>query len=136
SPSGSSVNEIRSFEQMLERYEGALGKLTTWGIAVAPTSRLHAYHRRLSAALANGHRRMPQAVFDRVIFDFREMDEIIAIVTGVSDPPLPEELRRLRPIASGTEHPDDEVASEARDLQYELYLAVKLSAAGVKVKLG
>lgn len=89
------------------------------------------YTKRLRTALENETSEASSQVINQMLFDLREIDEIIEITLSFDSTPNSEEFKRLQLIAKGSDHPDSEPNSKARDAQYELYLRSLLTKAGI-----
>lgn len=124
------ADEQNRFTSLLGRYTAALGSLQNWGIAISPSSRLRAYEKGLDEAIRNPNPYVEAAFAHQMMFDLREIDEIIEIVGSFGASPSENELKRLRLLSAGTDLPDDDATARAREAQYELYLRAVLSKAG------
>jgi hypothetical protein len=129
-------DEYGAFDQTLQRYRAALAKLETLGVKVASNSRLRNYERRLAGLPPNPREPIPLELADQLLFDLREIDEIVLIAGSFEVAPTDLEFDRLRLIAGGTDDPDKEVSARARDAQFELYLRTALRRGGGEVVLG
>jgi hypothetical protein len=128
--------EENLFRPLLERYRAALGQLATWGIRISPHSRLRRYEQRLAGVGDDPSQPVDAELMSSLMFDLREIDEITEIVESFSTPPTDAESKKLRLVATGAEHPDDEVQSAARDGQYELFLRSVFIRSPVEVTAG
>lgn len=131
-------DEAGSFDETLTKYKHALEKLASFGIRISGASRLRGYQRRIEAFLKQpgdlllvsaGNR-------DKILFDFREMDELILIIESFTDNLTSTELERLRLLPGGTENPDDESSAKARDAQFELFLRAMFVQANIGIEMG
>lgn len=128
--------QFSSHEEILRRYRRALSALREWGILVPPGCRLTAYEERLAGRATRLVPYVPEHEIIEAMFDFREVDEIIDIVESFPKGPGATARERLSKIPAGSEHPDDEIESQARDAQFELYLRAVLRKGGLRVALG
>ena len=129
---------VNSLDDLLDRYQTALGRLEAWGVSVPPTSRLQRYETRLANLLKDPSPFLVVTEADRFDFAFelREIDEICEITEAFADPPEEAALQRLRMLPTGTDGPDNEVKAAARDAQYELHLAAVLKVGGLPIRFG
>jgi len=131
-------DEAGSFDETLTRYKHALEKLASFGIRISDTSRLRRYQRRIEAFLKQPGDLLKVSVADRnkILFDFREMDELSLIIESFTDEPTSVEFERLRLLPGGTENPDDESSAKARDAQFELFLRAFFAQASIGIEMG
>lgn len=131
-------DEAGSFDETLTKYKHALEKLASFGIRISGASRLRGYQRRIEAFLKQpGDLLLVSAANrDKILFDFREMDELILITESFTDNPTSTELERLRLLPGGTENPDDESSAKARDAQFELFLRAMFVQANIGIEMG
>lgn len=132
------VDEVGNFDATLVGYKLALEKLTSFGIRIPESSRLRTYHKRTEALLKQPGDllKVSQADNVKMLFDFREMDEITLIINSFMDEPTSQELERLRLLPGGTENPDDEATTKARDAQFELFLRAIFIQANFRIEMG
>ena len=131
-------DEEGSFDETLTKYKHALEKLASFGIRISGASRLCGYQRRIEAFLKQPGDllKVSEADRDKILFDFREMDELILIMESFTDNPTSTELERLRLLPGGTENPDDESSAKARDAQFELFLRAMFVQADIGIEMG
>ena len=131
-------DEVGCFDETLAKYNDALEKLSSFGIRISDSSRLRTYQKRTETILKQPGDllEVSQADSDSMTFDFREMDELIFIINSFTDEPTPQELERLRLLPGGTENPDDETSTKARDAQFELFLRAMFIQAKYRVEMG
>jgi hypothetical protein len=72
----------------------------------------------------------------KILFDFREMDELILIIESFTIEPTQAELERLHLLPGGTENPDDDGFAKARNAQFELFLRAMFAQAKIGIKMG
>jgi hypothetical protein len=72
---------------------------------------------------------------DQILFDSREMDEISLIVESLQTNPTATELAKLQVIVGGSENPDSDETTKARDTQFELFLYAAFRKAGAIAQL-
>ena len=125
-----------SNEEILDRYTRALAQMKAWGVRVSSESRLSKYRDNLARLIPLQGSPVTQDVFHKWQFDMREIDEVIAIVESLDDPPRPAALERLGAMCGGSVHPDEGPLSPSRDLQWELYLRALLVKAEIQVVFG
>jgi hypothetical protein len=130
------VDEYNSFATQLERYSKALKRLENLHIKIADGCRLRAYQKRLGQVTVDPRSSVESQLVFAVTYDLREIDEVNEIVAHLPVVPDPVTLDLLQRIASGTEHPDDELNAPAREAQYELYLGTVLRRGGVPARHG
>lgn len=130
------MREQFSFEDLLQKYEAALDKLVSWNVRIPPSSRLCQYAERLRQAIDNPNSQAPSGFLYQLMFDLREIDEIIEIASSFTKYPTHKELKKLRWLPKGGRHPDDENDSRARDIQYELYLRAVFRRSGISIDVG
>jgi hypothetical protein len=130
------VDEYNSFESLLSRYRAALSRLAKYSVRIPDQSRLRAYELRLQQAIDDPRPAVELEIVLKAAFDLREIDEIIEIV-GYLPASLDEAtFSLLNKLVRGTEHPDDEIGTAAREAQYELYLGTVLRRANIPAKHG
>lgn len=131
-------DEEGSFDETLTKYKHALEKFASFGIRISGASRLCGYQRRIEAFLKQPGDLLKVSVADRdkILFDFREMDELILIMESFTDNPTSTELERLRLLPGGTENPDDESSAKAREAQFELFLRAMFAQAKIGIEMG
>jgi len=131
-------DEAGSFDETLTKYKHALEKLASFGTRISDSSRLRAYQRRIETVLKQPGDLLLVSVAnrDKIIFDFREMDELILIIESFTDEPTSTELERLRLLPGGTENPDDESSAKARNAQFELFLRAMFVQAKIGIEMG
>jgi len=131
-------DEAGSFDETLTKYKHALEKLASFGIRISGASRLRGYQRRIETFLKQPGDLLSvsAADSDKILFDFREMDELILIIESFTDEPTSTELERLRLLPGGTENPDDESSAKARDAQFELFLRAMFVQANIGIEMG
>mgnify|MGYP006279403953 FL=1 len=117
-----------NLDRFLERYRCALEAFSSWGVRIPPDCRLKRYESRWARYLDGTEGPIEMAIEDSMAmsFDLREVDELITIAESFDRAPDPTELERLRRLPGGSERPEDESTSRARDAQYELYLRALL----------
>lgn len=132
------IDEAGSFDETLAKYIHALEELASFGIRIPESSRLRTYQKRTETILEQPGNLLlvSQDDSDKMIFDFREMDELISIINSFTDEPTPQELERLRLLPGGTENPDDETSTKARDAQFELFLRAMFVQAKFGIEMG
>ena len=129
-------DETATFEQALQDYRAALERLEAFGLRVSGSSRLRSYERRLAALPTDPGIPIPLVLADQLLFDLREIDEVILIVGSFDGMPTPEERHRLSVMVGGHENPDRDGSGQARDAQFELFLRAALKRGGGEVILG
>ena len=131
-------DEAGSFDETLAKYSNALEKLVSFGIRISDSSRLRGYQRRLETVLKQPGDllKMSVASMYKILFDFREMDELIFIIDSFTNEPASTELERLRLLPRGTENPDAESSAKARDAQFELFLRAMFVQANIGIEMG
>jgi hypothetical protein len=131
-------DEEGSFDETLTKYKHALEKLASFGIRISGASRLRGYQRRIETFLKQPGDLLSVSAIDsdKILFDFREMDELILIIESFTDNPTSTELDRLRLLPGGTENPDDESTTKARDAQFELFLRAMFAQAKIGIEMG
>ena len=107
-----------------------------WGVRIPQQARLWSHEKRVKAALEADPPETSAQFINQLSFDLREVDEIIEIISSFSPTPNREELAKLQAIAKGTEHPDAETNTTARNTQYELYLFSIFNKAGIRTRIG
>lgn len=125
----------QEFAVVLGRYDRALAILGECDIKLRSGSRLRSYRDALSRYVEQDPPVAATHELERFAFALREIDEIIEIVNGLSQPPKPSEIVLLKTITAGAWHPDDEAENSVRDLQYELWLLSRFRAHGVSAEL-
>jgi len=77
------------FDDTLSKYQYALEKLINLGIRISDSSRLRTYERMLERALQQEGDLLAllEEDADRILFAFREMDELTLIMDSFSDAP-------------------------------------------------
>jgi len=132
------IDEVGSFDETLAKYKHALEKLASFGIRIPESSRLRTYQKRTETILEQPGNLLlvSQDDSDKMIFDFREMDELTLIINSFTDEPTSQELERLRLLPGGTENPDDETTTKARDAQFELFLRALFVQAKFGIEMG
>jgi hypothetical protein len=131
-------DEVGIFDETLAKYKHALEKLSSFGIRIPESSRLRTYQKRTETILKQPGNLLLvlQDDSDKMIFDFREMDELIFIINSFTNEPTAQELERLRLLPGGTENPDDETSTKARDAQFELFLRAMFVQAKFCIEMG
>ena len=131
-------DEEGSFDETLTKYKRALEKLVSFGIRISGASRLRGYQRRIETFLKQPGDLLlvSEENRDKILFDFREMDELIHIIESFTGNPSSAELERLRLLPGGTENPDDESSAKARDAQFELFLRAMFAQANIAIEMG
>jgi len=131
-------DEAGSFDETLTKYKHALEKLASFGIRISGASRLRRYQRRIETFLKQPGDLLlvSEENRDKILFDFREMDELIHIIESFTDEPTSTELERLRLLPGGTENPDDESSAKAREAQFELFLRAMFAQAKIGIEMG
>jgi len=131
-------DEVGSFDETLTKYKHALEKLASFGIRISKSPRLRTYQKRIETILKQPGDLllMSLADSDKILFDFREMDELIFIIESFTNEPTSTELERLRLLPGGTENPDDEISAKARNAQFELFLRAMFIQAKVGIEMG
>ena len=130
------LDEYNGFGSQLERYGRALTHLESLHIKLADGCRLRAYEKRLSQVTIDPRPSVESELVFAVTYDLREIDEINEIVAYLPPAPDVATLELLQKVASGSEHPDDELDAPAREAQYELYLGTMLRRGGVPSRHG
>ncbi len=135
------VHHLRSEvsnEDLLTQFVEAIDQLESWGIAIPASSRFAQYRDRFTAYVAKAREGgfITLTQMYQILFDHREIDELIAIAHSFVGKPPEVALERLRIMVSGSEHPDEEASSLARDLQWELYLRSLLRRADIPADMG
>lgn len=125
-----------SNEAVLEDLDEALRRMAEWGLTVPEKSRFRRYRERLAGLMASPLGMAPVSEIQQHQFDYREIDEMIAIVGSFKSRPAQQALARLDIMISGQEGPDAEPSSAGRDAQWELYLRALLRRVGVPAFLG
>ncbi len=131
-------DEAGSFDETLTKYKRAVEKLASFGIRISGASRLRGYQRRIETFLKQPGDLLLVSAADgeKILFDFREMDELILIIESFTDDPTSTELERLRLLPGGTENPDDESTTKARDAQFELFLRAMFAQVNIGIEMG
>lgn len=131
-------DEAGSFDETLTKYKHALEKLASFGIRISGASRLSRYQNRIETFLKQPGDLLlvSESDRDKILFDFREMDELILIIESFKDEPTSTELERLRLLPGGTENPDDESSAKAREAQFELFLRAMFVQANIGIEMG
>ena len=126
-----------NLEEILARYRRTLDLLRDFGIRLPDSSRLCVYHKRMASTLSQQGQQLvlkgQQA--DQILFDSREMDEISLIVENLQTNPTATELAKLQVMVGGSENPDSDHTTKARDTQFELFLYAAFRNAGAIVNL-
>ena len=105
-------------------------------IRLADGCRLRAYQKRLGQVTVDPRSAIePQLVF-AATYDLREIDEINGIVERWPLTPDRIVLDLLQRLASGSEHPDDELDAPAREAQYQSYLGTLMRQSGLPARHG
>lgn len=129
-------SEYNGFDVTLERYQQALAHLERLGVRIANNSRLRNAERRLANLPPDPSAPIALEIANQLLFDLREMDEIVLIAESFPEPPNDAERERLRFLGSGTDHPDEDTATRSRDAQFELYLRAALRLGGSSITIG
>lgn len=130
------VDEYNSFATQLKRYVSALGRLESLHIRLADGCRLRAYQKRLAQVTVDPRSAVESQMVFAATYDLREIDEINEIVENLPATLDTATFDLLQKIASGSEHPDDELGAPAREAQYELYLGTMLRRGGISAEHG
>ncbi len=132
------IDEDGSLDETLTIYKQALEKLRSFGVKIPDQSRLISYQRGFEEVLRQQGDLLFSSEEDaaRILFDFREMDELINIVESFGGEPSSSELQRLRLLPEGTDYPDHGTSTRARDAQYELFLRAMYSRSGLDIQMG
>ena len=136
SPGSARYDEYNDFARTLRRYSSARSKLESLGVRIAPNSRLRNAESRLAGLPPDPKTPIPRAVADQLLFDLREIDEIILIGESFAEAPTPEEAALLRLLPGGTDNPDDDLVGRSRDAQFELFLRAAILRGGGRVRVG
>lgn len=131
-------DEAGNFDETLAKYKCALETLTSFGIKISDSSRLRGYERRIESVLKQPGNLLLVSVTDsdKILFDFREMDELIFIIESFASEPTSTEFERLRLLPGGTENPDNESSGKARDAQFELFLRAMFIQSKIGIEMG
>lgn len=127
--------EEANFSTILHQLERLGERLKDLGIPVPPNSRLETYNRVLAAAVdPNRHSKVPTLPFlARTLLETREM---CTIVEAFSKKPITGFRERMRIVLGGNVLASaDNQNSQARDTQFELYLAAVAMTSGICVEL-
>ncbi len=130
------VDENNSFATQLQRYASALERLESLRIRLADGCRLKAYHKRLTQVTVDPRSAIESQLVFAMTYDLREIDEINEIVENLPVTLDTVVLDLLQRVASGSEHPDDELDAPAREAQFELYLGTMLRRGGISTRHG
>ncbi|HUZ95734.1 MAG TPA: hypothetical protein VMU57_12565 [Edaphobacter sp.] len=130
------VDEYNSFANQLQRYASALSRLESLHIRLADGCRLRAYQKRLAQVTVDPRSAIDSQLVIAVTYDLREIDEVNEIVENLPATLDSETLTLLQKVASGSEHPDDELDAPGREAQYELYLGTMLRRGGIPARHG
>jgi hypothetical protein len=130
------VDEYNSFAAQLKRYGSALGRLESMHIRLADGCRLRAYQKRLTQLTIDPRSAVESQLVFTATYDLREIDEINEIVENLPATLDTATFDLLQRVASGSEHPDDELDAPAREAQYELYLGTILRRGGIPARHG
>ena len=130
------VDEYNSFATQLQRYASALARLESLHIRLADGCRLKAYQKRLAQVTVDPRSAVESRLVFAATYDLREIDEINEIVENLPAILDTATFDLLQRVASGSEHPDDELDAPAREAQYELYLGTILRRGGIPARHG
>lgn len=126
-----------NLDSLLVQYRKALDRLRSFGVRLPNSSRFCIYDKRMSSTLSQQGEELvlmgDQA--DQFLFDYREIDEVIFIVESFQTDPTDKELRKLQAIVGGSDNPDDDVTTLARDTQFELFLYTAFRKFGASAQL-
>ena len=131
-------DEEGNFDRTLIKYKQALARLAFFGVRISTQSRLFSYQKSIEAIVEQSGDLLSVSAEDRdkILFYFREMDELINIIESFTEDPSSAELDRLRLLPGGTNNPDDGTSTRAQDAQYELFLRGMFSHSKLKVQMG
>jgi hypothetical protein len=122
--------------EIVSRLESAIECVEEWGVPVPENSRFRVYLARLRPLARDAEVQITQSQMHQLQFDLREIDEFAAIVESFPRGIGEEAENRLRVVLTGSEHPDEESRSAARDTQWELYLRALFRRAQIPAGLG
>lgn len=131
-------DETGSFDDVLAKYRCTLDRMRAFGVRIPESSRLRSYEKRTALLLLQRGDLLtvPAEVADQLLFDYREMDELNAIIESFPKGPSTPELARLQLLAGGLDTPDSAESTKARDTQFELFLRAVFRGAGATVVMG
>lgn len=122
-------------EDTLAALKSAIARLEASGIPIKPGSRFRRYEQRLEELMSAPLGIAPLEEIHAWQFDFREVDELIAIVDSFPKRFGATAQRLLAQMTKGSADPDEETSSQGRDAQWELYLRALLRRAGISASL-
>lgn len=130
------VDEYNDFSSLLARYRHAILIIEDIGVRISSSSRWCKYERLLHRVLEDPRPAIEEDTVFALAFYLREIDEIIEIVNHLPNPSDSGTINLLGKLIGGSELPDKETSSAAREAQYELYLGAVLRSAGITAHHG